>query len=110
MDVLKWAYIPETETGYKLLTKRKNGTLGPLFINKKQIIPIGEWIRAENHLTKKFAYRPGWHICHAPVAPHLSKEGRVWCHVEMDDYYTIQRPEAQGGMWYLSKWMKIINI
>ena len=62
---------------FKLLKLRKNGTLGPLFINAKQIIPMGQEVQAEEHLTKGFKFRPGWHACQEPKAPHLSKKGRV---------------------------------
>jgi len=46
---------------YKLLKLRKDGSLGPLFINRKQKIPIGKWLTAECHPTKGYALRPGWH-------------------------------------------------
>lgn len=102
--------IPPVGLGFKLLKQRKNQTLGPLFIGARQVIPVGVWLRAENIPTDGFKYRPGWHVCHAPSAPHLSKEGRVWCAVAIDDYKKIKRPEAQGGLWYLARWMKIIGI
>lgn len=95
--------------GYKLLKKRSNGTLGPLFINRKQRIPIGEWLKAESHPTKGYAVRPGWHITGKPEAPHLSMKNRVWCEVEFEDYYEFKRPESQGGMWYIANWMKVIR-
>jgi len=99
--------IPPPGSGFKLLRLRKNGTLSPLFIGAKQIIPVGIWVRAENIPTKGFKYRPGFHICHSPHAPHLSKKNRVWCSVDMDDYKEFKRPEAQGGLWYLARWMRI---
>lgn len=49
--------------GYKLFRQRKDGTLGPLFINRRQRLTIGETYIAEEHPTKGFAFRPGWHIC-----------------------------------------------
>jgi hypothetical protein len=33
-------------TGYKLFHKRRNGTLGPLFINRSLIVPVGKWMDA----------------------------------------------------------------
>jgi hypothetical protein len=84
---------------YKLLRVRKDGTLGPLFINKRQVIPIGEWLQAENHPTKGYAVRPGWHVCPQPFAPHLTDKGRVWVQVEIEDYLEFTRPASQGGMW-----------
>jgi len=94
---------------YKLFRKRKNGTLGPLFINRKLVIPSNKWLKAEPHLTKGFAFRPGWHCCSTPSAPHLSMTGRVWCEVEIKDFEKVIRPESQGGLWYLSKNLKFIK-
>lgn len=56
---------------YKLFRRRGDGSLGPLFINKRQRIPLGEWLQAEDHPTKGYAHRPGWHCGVAPSAPHL---------------------------------------
>ena len=94
---------------FKLLRVRKNGTLGPLFINKRQVIPIGEWLQAEDHPTKGYARRPGWHAAPIPSAPHLSKEGRVWMRVELADVQELERPESQGGLWYLARWMRVLG-
>lgn len=95
---------------YKLLRQRKDGTLGPLFINARQRIPVGEWLQAESHPTKGFAVRPGWHCTAKPVAPHLSKNGRVWCEVEVRDYTNFTRPENQGGLWFLANQMRVIRV
>lgn len=94
---------------YKLLRKRKNGSLGPLFINKQQVIPVGEWLKAENHPTKGYAVRPGWHCTVKKSAPHLSERNRVWCQVEVEDFTKFIRPESQGGEWVLANKMKIIK-
>lgn len=94
---------------YKLLRKRKNGTLGPLFINRRQVISIGEWLQSENHPTKGFAVRPGWHTTSKPEAPHLSMRGRVWMKVKIADYEKIVRPQSQGGIWWLAKQMKVLG-
>lgn len=100
---------------YKLMRQRKNGTLAPLFINAKQVVPEGEWLEAENHPTKGFAVRPGWHCCFTPNAPHIKKElkngmKRVWVEVEVEDTTTYDRPESQGGSWVLANWMKVVKI
>lgn len=95
--------------GYKLFRKRRDGTLGPLFINKKQVLIAGETYQAEEHRTPGYAFRPGWHICKEPEAPHLSKRGRVWCKVEFTHKQTLNRPESQGGVWYLGHTIKIIE-
>jgi hypothetical protein len=52
---------------YKLFRVRRNGTLGPLFIGRDIIVPIGEWIKAELIETKGFKFRPG---THAPKSRH----------------------------------------
>ena len=94
---------------YKLFRLRKNGTLGPLFINCRQVIPIGQWLDAECHPTKGYALRPGWHASHAPEAPHLSMKGRVWMEVEIEDFQPFQRPQHQGGMWFIAQRMKVVG-
>jgi len=94
---------------YKLLRKRKNGTLGSLFINRKQIISIGKWLQSENHPTKGFAVRPGWHTTSKPEAPHLSMKDRVWMKVEIKDYKRFERPKSQGGLWWLADKMKVLE-
>jgi hypothetical protein len=94
---------------YKLLRLRKDGSLGPLFINQRQRIPVGVWLNAEAHPTKGFAFRPGWHCTHAPVAPHLSSKGRVWCEVLIQKFKEVKRQAAQGGLWFLAGRMKLIR-
>jgi len=94
---------------YKLFRKRKDGTYGPLFINRKQRVEPMTWYDAESHPTKGFAVRPGWHCCAEPLAPHLSKKDRVWCKVMITQYTEHQRPESQGGLWYTANKMKVLN-
>ena len=96
--------------GYKLFRLRKDGTLGPLFINRKQRLTVGTLYHAEAHLTKGFAFRPGWHICSEMNAPHLSKKDRVWAIVWFDEYTEHVRPESQGGLWYTANKMTIMEI
>lgn len=101
------------ETVYKLFRLRKDGTLGPLFINARQRVPIGEWLEAEDHPTKGFAHRPGWHATLAPVAPHLKSgqgSGRVWCLCLADDAQTYSRPESQGGTWVLARRLLVLEV
>ena len=95
--------------GYKLFRKRKDGTYGSLFINARQRLIPGVTYKAEGHRRKGFAFRPGWHICRQPHAPHLSTKGRVWCKVKFDHRDTLTRPESQGGIWYLGSTIKIIG-
>jgi hypothetical protein len=94
---------------FKLLRKRKDGSLGPLFINPRQRIPLGEWLQAECHPTPGFAVRPGWHVSPQPHAPHLSMKGRVWCEVGIHDYTLLQRPACQGGIWLIANRMKVLK-
>lgn len=100
----------KTISGYKLFRQRKDGTLGPLFINARLRIPLGEWMPAESHPTPGYAYRPGWHATTKPIAPHLSTKGRVWCRVEMRGVTTYARPESQGGSWLLAQHLKVLSI
>jgi hypothetical protein len=95
---------------YKLIRKMKDGSLSPLFINRKSRIPVGVWLDAESHPTKGFAYRKGWHCTLRPTAPHLSEKDRVWVKVEVEDYEHYNRPESQGGTWVLAQRMKVVEI
>jgi len=94
---------------YKLVRKMKDGSLSPLFINKKSRIPIDKWLEAELYPTNGFAVRKGWHCTLNPIAPHLSKRGRIWLEVEVEDYKYYNRPESQGGTWVLAQKMKAIR-
>lgn len=101
---------------YKLLRRRKrDGSLGPLFINKRLVIPIGEWLEAECHPTKGYAVRPGFHVLARIHAPHLMKKDgtlaadRVWMKVEIDEFQEFHRPESQGGKWFLAKRMRVVG-
>lgn len=93
---------------YKLIRKMKDGSLSPLFINKKSRIPIGVWLDAESHPTKGFAYRKGWHCTLKPEAPHLSTKNRVWVEVEIEDFEYYET-ESQGGTWVVTQKMKVIK-
>jgi hypothetical protein len=95
---------------YKLCRQLKNGEIRSLFINKKVNLPFNEWMDAEEHPTKGFKLRPFWHCTSNPYAPHLSKNGRVWVKCEIEDYIEQQRPQSQGGLWYLAKKIKLIEI
>ncbi len=95
---------------YKLMRLRKDGTLGPLFINAKQRVPVGEWLVARGYITKGFKWRPGWHCTARPFAPHLSEKGRVWTEVSVVEPEVHQRPESQGGLWYTAQIMKVNRV
>ena len=86
----------KTKMGYKLFEMDDQNRLFPLFIDKKTVYPIGEWIKAENiQHHPGFASRPGIHLgATMPSAPWLmsvdgtykSQRGkrfkRIWCEVE----------------------------
>jgi len=95
---------------YKLCRRKKNGEITPLFINKTKALPFNKWMRAECHPTKGFAVRPFWHCTSETLAPHLSKKGRVWVRLEMKGFTEIQRPKKQGGLWYLAKQIRLLEI
>ncbi len=95
---------------YKLCRRLKNGNIRSLFINKKQDLPFNVWLEAENHPTKGFKERPYWHCTSQPNAPHLSTKNRVWIKIEMENFEEFQRPEQQGGLWYLAKRIKLLEI
>lgn len=94
---------------YKLFRSMKDGSISPLFINKKQRLKLDIWYKSECHPTKGFAVRQGWHCTSKPSAPHLSEKGRVWYEVEIEDYEEFKRPESQGGLWYIAHNMKVIR-
>lgn len=95
---------------YKLFRLRKDGSIGPLFINARLRMKIGEWMPAEFHPTKGYAVRPWWHCCALPIAPHLTEKGRVWAACEVDEYMTYFRPQNQGLKWILAKKIKVLKI
>ena len=66
-------------------------------------------LSSEDHPTKGYAHRPGWHCGRTPLAPHLSLKGRTWFEVEIEDFYRSPRPKHQGGEWLIAKRMKVIG-
>lgn len=94
---------------YKLVRKLKDGSLAPLFINQKHRFEVGITYTAESHRTKGYSYRPGWHCCLKPEAPHLSEKDRVWVEVDITGLTYHKRPESQGGTWVLAEKLKVIK-
>ena len=99
---------------WKLFRIKKSGEITSLFINKKKALFFDTWMDAEDHPTKGFAQRPGWHCLKNPTAPHLkeslkSGEQRAWLQVEIQDYHQFKRPPSQGGVWFLAKRMRILT-
>jgi len=96
---------------YKLMKQRKDGTLGPLFINRPLRLALGTTYEAESHPTMGYKVRPGFHCCPQPSAPHLSNNGdRQWVEVEIEEYTSEERPKSQGGTWYLANKMTPLRI
>lgn len=103
-----------SKTAYKLFRVLKSGEINSLFINKSEKLKYNEWMEAKQYSTKGFAFRPGWHCTAKPHVPHLkiklaNGEERVWRKVIMLDYRKEQRPENQGGIWYLANKIKILD-
>ena len=103
-----------TKMAYKLFRELKSGEITSLFINKSRRLPFDEILDAECFPTKGFAERAFWHCTDQPHATHLkmelkSGEKRVWRKVLMHDYEEFQRPDNQGGMWYLAKRIIILS-
>jgi hypothetical protein len=94
---------------YKLFRVMKDGSIASLFINKNARHQMGVWLEAEDHPTKGYAHRFGWHSVAEPKAPHLSPYGRAWFKVEIEDYTILDKPLNQGAQWYISKRIKIIQ-
>lgn len=98
-----------TNISYKLFRQLKSGEITSLFINKTERLQKGVWLEAREFPTKGFKFRPFWHCTEKPEAPHLSEKGRVWLKVEMRDFEVFERPEHQGGRWFLAKQIKIVE-
>jgi hypothetical protein len=95
--------------GYKLFRVLKSGEITSLFINKKERLIYNEWLEAKPYPTIGYKFRPYWHCISKPIAPHLSKNGRIWKKVLMKDFETQKRPINQGGTWFLAKQIKILK-
>ena len=120
---------------YKLFRQRKDGSLGPLFIDQSLKIELGKVYHAEAKPTKGYAVRPGFHMGHLPSAPHLTEKGRLWVECEIPDFeytpdlfpsafskvgdmkivpaagfYRFKRPSHQGGYWLISGSIRPVRI
>lgn len=94
---------------FKLFSLKRDGSIGPLFINKKLRLQEGVWYDAEPHETKGFQFRPFWHSALLPIAPHLTTKGRIWKRVLVEDFTTYERCKAQGGTWVLSNRLMVLG-
>lgn len=86
---------------YKLFREMKDGSIAPLFINKRLRLKLNEWLNAESHPTKGFVYRPGWHCTEKPIAPHLSEKGRACIELKLKILRDIicQSLKVELGYW-----------
>lgn len=110
LDHITECTTTHTTRAFKLFRLRRDGSIGPLFINARQRVPVGAWMPAEyHHRNAGFKYRAGWHCTSRPHAPHLSPKGRVWMEVEIGTHEVIKRPASQGGVWYLAESMRVIG-
>jgi len=98
----------KTAKAYKLFNQ-KDGNLYPLFVDAKEPVPVGQWLKAKaGELTGggkvkskigELAYRPGWHAGDLPIATHIGAKSHgnkklppdtrrseeVWAEIEMAD-------------------------
>lgn len=94
---------------YKLFQKNKD-SICSLFINKRQKYQLNKWYRAKLYKTDGFKPRKGFHCVPIPNnAPHLSNRGREWYKIEIDDFSELQKPQSQGGKWFIANKMKILG-
>ena len=103
-------------TAYKLLRRKKDGSLGSLFVGRASRLSFGVTYEARSDLPHPgLAHRPGFHCTHAPYAPHIKMrlkngEERVWCTVKLSGEITPhQRPASQGGLWYTAEKMRLLR-
>ena len=82
--------------GYKLFEQDPMGNLYPLFIGKKEVMPIGEWIKAKILPTKGFSVRPGLHLGEICSAPWL---------MSADGTYKSQRSKYWKRVWVLCEYI-----
>lgn len=91
------------------MSVRKDGSIGSLFINRRERLKMNVWMKSGTYPKKGFKVRSGWHSTEKPIAPHLSLRGRSWFKVKIENYTTILRPASQGNKWFLSKKIKILK-
>ena len=86
----------ETRKRYKLFEQDPKGNLYPLFIDKNEVMPIGEWIKAKILPTKGFSVRPGLHLGEICSAPWL---------MSANGTYKSQRSKYWKRVWVLCEYI-----
>lgn len=110
----------DTVKAYKLFRVRRDGSLGPVIINRGARIPVGEWLECEDHSGKAKSYgvavRVGFHACAEPVAPHLTKpskkadaDNRTWYAVELEGAVEMHRGVDGGSDWFVARRMRVVE-
>ena len=114
----------EKVIGYKLVEKHRDGSYGPLFVNRKMRFPLGEIIEAEcgelvdeGHVKSALgalARHPGFHLAIYPDSPWIGKKKNgklirrkkhVWleCEILGDQIIVDKRLNDVPNGWYLFK-------
>lgn len=87
--------------GFKLFEQDRFGNTYPLFIDKKEVIPVGVWMQAKFVPTKGFSPRGGWHLgAYVPDAPWLKSA---------DGTYKSQRGKTFRRVWGWCEYNATIN-
>ncbi len=100
---------------YKIFKKTKSGVYRPAQVPIRSLsvkgYQKGIWYEAEDAQPTNLKNRVGFHATTKPTVPHIKiiPDQVVWLEVEIEDFETIQRPESQGGTWYLARYLKIIK-
>jgi hypothetical protein len=98
---------------YKLMKKISSPegvSYQSLYIGKPKRYKKRTWYTAEVNPTKGFSLRKGFHCSAKPSAPHIKpKENLVWVKVKIKNHYPFERPDSQGGLWYIAQRMKILK-
>lgn len=94
---------------FKVFKRRKDGTLGSLFVDCRRRIAVGKWIEAKDAFRPTWlSFLPGWHS-HADFskAKALLKaaDNRVMYEVLVKD---IVREFPNGRV--VSRWIKLVGL
>jgi hypothetical protein len=105
---------------FKLFRVRRDGSLGPVIINRGQRVPVGKWLKCEDHSDKARSYgvavRVGFHATKEAHAPHLTNgskqaitDNRTWFVVELRKVRAEHRGVDGGSDWYVAEQMRVLH-